>query len=72
MIDFIFTTGWGAFIVMLMFQIPFLIVFFNIVNKKAFVDSTPGRTEESKYSTAKFAWIAVTIVAFIVVNVLIN
>ncbi|MCP4188770.1 MAG: hypothetical protein GY763_14295 [Gammaproteobacteria bacterium] len=69
MIDFIYTTGWGAFIVMLMFQIPFLIVFFSIVNKKAFVDSTPGKTEASKYSSTKWAWVGLTIIAFIVVNV---
>ena len=31
MLDFIYRTGWGAFAVMLLFQIPFLLVFLTLV-----------------------------------------
>ncbi len=69
MIDLLFTSAWGAFLTMLMFQIPFLIVFYRIVNKKAFVDSEPGKTEPSKYSYSRYAWLGLVVGAFIVVNV---
>ncbi len=69
MIDFLYSSAWGAFITMLLFQIPFLIVFFQIVNKKAFVDSEPGKTEPDKYSHTRYSWLALVIGAFIVVNV---
>lgn len=68
MIDFLYTNAWGAFIFLLMLQIPFLIVFFHIVNKKAFVDSKPSGTKPEKYSKYRYAWIALVLLAFIVVN----
>ena len=43
MIELLYTSAWGAFVFMLMLQIPFLIVFFHIVNKKAFADSEPAK-----------------------------
>lgn len=69
MIDFLYTSAWGAFITMLLFQIPFLIVFYRIVNKKAFVDSEPGKTAAGKYSYARYGWLALVVGAFIVVNI---
>ncbi len=68
MIEFLYTSAWGAFVVMLMLQIPFLMVFFHVVNKKAFVDSEPGKTEASKYSLVRYGWIALVLVAFFVIN----
>ncbi len=68
MIDFLYTNAWGAFIVLLIFHIPFLYIFFHIVNKKAFVDSEPSKTEQEKYSYYRYLWIGVVIVAFIIVN----
>ena len=58
MIEFLYTNAWGAFIVLLMFQIPFLIVFFHIVNKKAFTDSAPSNTKPEKYSVYRYGWFA--------------
>ncbi|GJL83876.1 MAG: hypothetical protein DHS20C01_35100 [marine bacterium B5-7] len=68
MIEYLYTNAWGAFIVLLMFQIPFLIVFFHIVNKKAFIESKPGKTRPEKYSYYRYSWIALVLVAFVVVN----
>ncbi|MBT3206244.1 MAG: hypothetical protein HOM14_02185 [Gammaproteobacteria bacterium] len=68
MIEFLYTNAWGAFIALLMFQIPFLLVFFHVVNKKAFVDSEPSKTDPEKYSYSRYGWIAFVVVAFIVLN----
>ncbi len=68
MIEFLYTNAWGAFIVLLMFQIPFLIVFFHIVNKKAFTDSAPSNTKPEKYSVYRYGWFALVLVVFVVVN----
>ena len=69
MIESLYTNAWGAFFFLLMLQIPFLIIFFHIVNKKAFVNSQPSNTDPEKYSKYRYAWIAVAISIFIVVNV---
>ena len=69
MIEALYTNAWGAFIFLLMLQIPFLIVFFHIVNKKAFVDPEPSKTSPEKYSKYRYGWIVFAIGVFIVVNV---
>lgn len=69
MTEFLYTNGWGAFVIMLLLQIPFLIIFFRIINKKAFIDNTPSKLETSKYSQIEILWIIVVIVAFISINV---
>ncbi|MDX1593844.1 MAG: hypothetical protein R3298_06320 [Gammaproteobacteria bacterium] len=68
MIEFLYTNAWGAFIFLLMLQIPFLFIFFHIVNKKAFVDSKPSTTEPERYSRYRYAWMGVVVLAFVVVN----
>lgn len=68
MIEFLYTSSWGAFIVLLAFQIPFLIVFFHIVNKKAFADPEPSGTEPEKYSRLRYGWVALVVVLFVAVN----
>lgn len=68
MIEFLYTSAWGAFLVMIMLQVPFLIVFFHIVNKKAFVDAEPEKTAPDKYSRARYGWIALVLLAFVVIN----
>ena len=68
MFEFLYTSAWGAFIVLLAFQIPFLIVFFHIVNKKAFADPEPSATVPEKYSRLRYAWIALVLLLFVVVN----
>jgi len=69
MLDFLYSNAWGAFIVLLVFNIPFLIVFFHIINKKAFVDPEPSTTEPEKYSRYRYGWVVLVIGFFIVINV---
>lgn len=69
MIDYLFSNAWGAFIVLLCFHIPFFIVFFHIVNKKAFADPEPSHTEPEKYSVYRYGWIGLVVGLFIVINV---
>ena len=68
MIESLYTNAWGAFVVMLMLQIPFLIVFFRIVNKKAFGGSEPSKTDPGKYEILKYSWVILVVAAFIVIN----
>jgi len=68
MIESLYTNAWGAFVVMLMLQIPFLVVFFSIVNKKAFGDSEPSKTDPGKYTHLRYGWVVLVVVAFIAIN----
>lgn len=70
MLDFIYQTGWGAFTLMLLFQIPFLMVFPYIVYQKCFADPTPAGTESRKMTRTEIGWISTVVVLFIVVNFL--
>ena len=68
--DFIYEDGWGAFVVLLFFHIPFLIFFCRIVYKKAFVNTGPSGTAPEKYPKIEIMWISTAAVLFILVNVL--
>ena len=68
--DFLYTDGWGAFTVMLFFHIPFLIIFFRVVYKKAFVNTGPSETDPQKYPKIEALWIAIAVVLFISVNIM--
>ena len=68
--DFIYEDGWGAFVVLLFFHIPFLIFFCRIVYKKAFVNTGPSGTAPEKYPKIEIMWISTVAVLFILVNVL--
>jgi cytochrome c oxidase subunit II len=70
MLDFLYQSGWGAFTVMLFFQIPFLIVFFYVVYRKAYAHPEPSGTDERRMSHTKTLWITTVIVLFVVVNVI--
>jgi cytochrome c oxidase subunit II len=70
MLDFLYQNGWGAFTIMLFFQVPFLIVFFYIVYRKAVTDPGPSGTDDSRISRIEGWWVAVVIVLFIGVNVI--
>ena len=69
MLDFIYQTGWGAFTVMLLFQIPFAIVFLYLVYRKAFVNPKPSGTEQKKIARTEGVWLTAVIVLFLVVNI---
>lgn len=51
MLDFLYQNAWGAFAVMLLFQVPFLIVFFYVVYRKAFIDQSPSGTDKKANKT---------------------
>jgi len=68
MLDFLYQTGWGAFTIMLLFQIPFLLVFPYIVYRKCFVDSTPSNTNPRTITRLETVWIIIAIALFVIVN----
>ncbi|RCX30211.1 hypothetical protein [Thioalbus denitrificans] len=70
MLDFLYQSGWGAFTIMLLLQIPFVIVFLSIVYKKAFVDSAPSATHPKKFSRVEVTWLAFAGAVFLLVNIL--
>jgi len=67
MTDFIYSS-WGALVITLLMQIPFLIIFFSVVNKKAFVDNVAADTPAEKYTSTRYLWIAVVLISFFVIN----
>ena len=69
MLDFLYQSGWGAFSIMLLFQIPFLIIFFTIVYRKAQTDPGFGGTDARQISRMEFLWLTIVVVLFVGVNV---
>jgi len=69
MLDFLYQDAWGAFSIMLLFQIPFLIIFFYVVHRKTYVDPKPSDTDVKKISRIKSLWIAIVVVLFVAINV---
>lgn len=65
MLDFMFQSGWGAFVVLLFFQLPFLIGFLWWLKSRSVVGAKPKATD---VFNAKIAWIAVVIVLFVAIN----
>ena len=69
MLDFLYGSGWGAFAMMLFFQIPFLIVFVYVVYRKAHGHSGPSDTDPKRMSRLEGLWITIVLVLFVGVNV---
>lgn len=69
MLDFLYQSGWGAFAMMLFLQIPFLIVFFFVVYRKAYRDSAPSDTDARRFSRVEGLWMTIVVVLFVVINV---
>ena len=70
MLDFLYQDSWGAFSVMLFFQIPFLVVFLYIVYRKSFVEPEPSATDQRKLSRLDGLWIALVVILFVGFNFL--
>ncbi len=68
MLEFIYQTGWGAFAVLLFFQLPFLVVFLYIVFHRSSAKSGPGETSEYSISRAKTLWLTAVVVLFLAIN----
>ncbi|MCP4229146.1 MAG: hypothetical protein GY771_03230, partial [bacterium] len=69
MIDFLYQTGWGAFSVLLFFQIPFLIGFLYIVFSKAFGNRAPSKSSQKSFSRVEGVWLAVVVILFLAFNI---
>lgn len=64
----IFQSGWGAFTVMLLFQIPFLVVFLSIVFRKAYVNTGPSDITDARITSLRGGWLTLVIALFLIVN----
>lgn len=69
MLDFIYQTGWGAFSVMLAFQLPFMLFFFYVMIRKSAKDSGSGDAADGKISFWKNAWMGAVVILFLAVNI---
>jgi len=69
MLEFIYQTGWGAFAVLLFFQLPFMFAFLYVVYRKSAPNSAAGEASENGIARAKFAWLGAVIVLFLVINI---
>jgi cytochrome c oxidase subunit 2 len=69
MLDFIYQTGWGAFAVMLLFQIPFLLVFLTVVFRKAYVNTGPSDISDARVRRLRRGWLALVIALFLIINI---
>jgi len=65
MLDFLYQTGWGAFTMLLFFQLPFLFGFLLIVKSRS---KGAGESSEQGISRAKTAWLTVVVALFLAVN----
>jgi len=68
MMEFIYQTGWGAFAIMLFFQIPFVLFFMYVVFNKS-RQTPPGEAINAGISRIKNIWITAVVVLFVAVNV---
>lgn len=65
MLEFIYQSGWGAFTIMLLFQLPFLAVFLYVV----FTKQSASDVDDAKINRVKGGWITIVIALFLVVNI---
>ncbi|MDH3740204.1 MAG: hypothetical protein OER56_01285 [Hyphomicrobiales bacterium] len=70
MLEFIYLSGWGAFALLLSFQLPFMFFFLHLIYKKTYVDSAPSDTSDEKITKFKNIWMTVVVVLFVAVNLM--
>ncbi len=64
MLDFIYQSGWGAFTILLLFQLPFLAVFLYVV----FTKRSASGVDDATINRMKGGWLTLVIALFLVVN----
>ena len=69
MLGSLFQNASGAFLVMLVLQIPFLVVFLYIVYRKSFVNAEASDTDQRKLSRVDGVWMIVVIILFVGINI---
>ncbi len=67
--DFLYQNGWGAFAMMLSFEVPFALVFLYVIYRKAVAQPRPAETKQSRLARVEGLWIALVLALFITVNV---
>lgn len=68
MLDFVYQSGWGAFTVMLFFQIPFAVFFLYMVFGKSRAGSKSSTVSEKQISRLKTVWLTVVAALFVAIN----
>lgn len=69
MLNFFYQTGWGAFTAMLVFQIPFLLVFLSLVYRKAYVNTGPSAVSDASVKSWRGRWMTLVIALFLIANI---
>lgn len=70
MSEFFYQSGWGAFTMILLMQIPFAIVFLWVVYRKGFAAPQPSTASAKQFSRTEIAWLGLAGGVFVLVNVL--
>ncbi len=65
MLDSLFESGWGAFAVLLLLQLPFMLVFLFIVASRT---RSVAKPNPSSISFAKTSWLSVVVILFVAIN----
>ena len=68
MVDLMFSTAWGAFAMLLIFQVPFIAFFSTVVLRKSRVAVDVEQTEDTNFSKWCGNWLVLVITAFLLVN----
>lgn len=69
MLEFVYQSGWGAYAVLLFFQLPFMLVFLYVVFQKSVVNPQPSDTAQAKISRVRGIWLTAVIMIFLVINI---
>lgn len=69
MLEFIYQSGWGAFAVLLFFQLPFLVVFLYVVFRSASAQPEAAQVSERSISKAKTLWLSAVAILFLAINI---
>ena len=66
--EFIYQSGWGAFSILLLFQLPFMFFFLYVVFSRSSTGSTTIDISDGKVNKLKNAWISVVVILFLGIN----
>ncbi len=69
MLESIYQTGWGAFAVLLFFQLPFLVGFLYVVVRSSSAKPAAGEVSDASISRAKVLWLSAVAVLFLAINI---
>lgn len=69
MLDYLYQSGWGAFTMLILLEIPFVTIFLYVIFRKSFVNQEPATTTKRKLRQMEGLWITSVVVIFIAINV---